>query len=182
MSGGKVEGVWLRTTVDYSYVKNGCYDVRHGECGEVTLYDSGVLKSLKVKDPSSDFALAVQTHLARVREFVQGRTLGSPRSVSSVRTEVCASVDTGGWFNDTQCQLIAEGNVAPEESVVAALFRGAQATVALLGPVGAGQNKVEEKPQTPAAEPTKGGTQATPNSLPSIDIDPMAGCKPGYRC
>lgn len=180
---GKVEKVWMETTVDYSYVKTGCSDVRHGECGEVTVSGSKIIDSLAVRDASSDLAEAVRVHLERVREFTQGKSMGSPRSVSSVRTKVCAEVDNGRTIlgisvSDTECQPLTAGNVIPEEATVAALFRGAELTVAVLGPVGS--ETVTPKQETPATEPVKSGTQATPGSLPTID--PMYLCKPGRKC
>lgn len=166
---GKVEAVWLKTTVDYAYDSLRC-NKREDICELVPEETTRSFTSLKVEDSQSEWSLAVEAHLKRVREFVQARAgFDAPRRVDWMRTEVCASVDNGnklaGIFpvNDTECRQIMEGSVVPEEAVVAALFRGAQETVALLGPA---QSDAATVISEATVEPVKGGTQAVPGSSP----------------
>ena len=124
---GNVKAVWVQTTVDSSYINSKCQDLRHGECGEFLANDRTVLKSLEIQAPSAEWQLAVETHLGRVREFASGSIKGSPLTVNTVSTEVCAEVDNREkwWdlFKDKECQLLTEGNVVPEAATVATLFR-----------------------------------------------------------
>lgn len=180
---GKVEAVWLKTTVNYTRDELRC-NQREDICEMVPVPYESSFTSLKVEDSQSEWRLAVEAHLKHVRKFTNAKTGfgGALRHINGVRTEVCASVDNGKKFagifpvNDTECQPLTEGNVIPEEETVANLFRSAQATVALLGPVRSETAMATSKTSENAV---KSGTQAVPgSSAPVPEKAPVSESQP----